>query len=373
LRVRAASQLERRELAWLWRGWLPFGKLALLDGDPGLGKSLVTLDLCTRLSSGLPMPDGSPGPGCVNSLVLNAEDGAEDTINQRLAAMGADRDRVFVVDRPECDLTGPVRLPSEVGALEEAVIEHQAKLVVLDPIVAFLEQGIQISNDQSVRRALGPLNQIAARQGCVFLLVRHLNKANNGLARYRGGGSIGFQGACRSTWLLERDPKEPERLVLAQVKNNLARLQKSLALTVASLTPGEPEDRVQTLLWHGPSPWSADQLLGAARGHGPRATETDRACQFLKKLLEDGPQSTPVIWEAGKAEGFSDRMLRRARDLLSIESKREGNGREHRAYWSLGTQRPAEPVAPEDAEYDLSRWLDPLIAAYPAATPLDED
>ncbi len=211
----------------------------------------------------------------------------------------------------------------------------QSAKCTITGIVAFLEQGIQISNDQSVRRALGPLNQIAARQGCVFLLMRQLNKAHSGLVRYRGGGSIGFQGACRSTWLLERDPKEPERLVLAQVKNNLARLQKNLALTVASLTSAEPEDRAQTLLWHGPSPWSADQLLGAARGHGPRATETDRACQFLKKLLEDGPQSTPVIWEAGKAEGFSDRMLRRARDLLSIESARAGNGREHRAYWSL--------------------------------------
>jgi hypothetical protein len=90
LRVRAASPLEQREVGWLWQGWLPEGKLALLDGDPGLGKSLLTLDLCASLSTGRPMPDGNPGPGAVPALVLNAEDGAEDTIKSRLEAFGAD-------------------------------------------------------------------------------------------------------------------------------------------------------------------------------------------------------------------------------------------------------------------------------------------
>src|SRR5580704_12120282 len=88
LRVRAASQLEQRETAWLWQCWLPEGKLVMLDGDPGLGKSLLTLDLCARLSTGRPMPDGTPGPGVVSSLILSAEDGAEDTIKSRLEAFG---------------------------------------------------------------------------------------------------------------------------------------------------------------------------------------------------------------------------------------------------------------------------------------------
>jgi hypothetical protein len=188
-----------------------------------------------------------------------------------------------------------------------------------------------------------------------------------------GGGSIGFQGACGSTWILERDPVEPGRLVLAQVKNNLASLPPSLAFTVTQTAPAEAENQARTLPWHGPSPWSADQLLGASRGPGPRANETDRACRFLEKLLEDGRQSSQVIWKAGKLEGFSYRMLRKARDLLSIESAREGNGREHRAYWSLNKPGTTAPVTQKDAEDDLSRWLDPLVAAYPSARPLDED
>ena len=201
LRVRAASQLEHRPVAWLWSNWLPEGKLALLDGDPGLGKSMLTLDLCPRLSTGRPMPDGVPGPGTVPSLVLNAEDGAEDTIRGRLDAFGANKDLVFVVDQTDNDWVSPVRLPSQWESLDQAVAHHRAKLVVIDPIVAFLDASIQANSDQSVRRALGPLQQIATRHGCSFLLVRHLNKGGHARARYRGGGSIGFQGACRVTWL----------------------------------------------------------------------------------------------------------------------------------------------------------------------------
>src|SRR5262249_36293309 len=153
--------------------------------DPGLGKSLITLDLCARLSTGRPMPDGSPGPGePVNCLILNAEDGVEDTINHRLEALGADRDRVFVVEREEIDWAEPTRLPSQLGALEQVIESYEAKLVVIDPIMAFLEPRIQISNDQSVRQALYPLQRVAALHDCAVLLVRHLNKTNDWRARY---------------------------------------------------------------------------------------------------------------------------------------------------------------------------------------------
>ncbi len=107
----------------------------------------------------------------------------------------------------------PVRLPSQRSPLDEAIAQHQAKLVVIDPVVAFLDPGIQTNSDQSVRRVLGALRQIAARRDCAILMVRHLNKDGRGLARYRGSGSIGFQGACRATWLVERDPARPDGLV----------------------------------------------------------------------------------------------------------------------------------------------------------------
>jgi hypothetical protein len=365
--VRSASQLEHREVRWLWRGWLPFGNLTLLDGDPGLGKSMLTLDLCARISTGLPMPDGSPGPGVACSLVLNAEDGAEDTIRGRLESLGAARDRVFVVDCAENDRVAPVGLPSQWTALNQVIAQHEAKLVVIDPVVAFLDRGIQANSDQSVRRVLEPLRQVAVRRDCAILMVRHLNKAGGGQARYRGSGSIGFQGACRATWLVERDPSAPGGVVLAQVKNNLASRQPSLTF---SLTATEATDGARTLSWGGVSPLSADQLLAAARRGSGQSPELDRACRFLEKLLEDGPQTTPVIWESGRALGLSERILRQARGVLGVRSKRVGKGHEHRAYWWRGEW--PHPVEAVEEEVDLSPWLDPLIKAYPAATPLDD-
>jgi RecA-family ATPase len=372
LRVRSASELVQKEIRWLWDGWLPLGNLALVDGDPGLGKSLLTLDLCARLSTGRPQPDGSASPGPASSLVLNAEDSAENTIRGRLEALGACRDRVFVVDCAENGWITPVGLPSQWTALDQVIGQHEAKLVIIDPMMAFLDRGIQANSDQSVRRVLEPLRQIAVRHECSILMVRHLNKDGRGQARYRGSGSIGFQGACRATWLVERDPATPGGLVLAQVKNNLAGRQPSLAF---SLTATGSNGALRTLAWGGTSPFSADQLLAAARRGAAQSPEVERACRFLEKLLENGPQSTPVIWEAGRALGLSERDLRRARGVLGVKSKRKGKGQEHRAYWWRGewpqTDEPEEKAAHD--EVDLSRWLDPLIKAYPPATPLDDD
>ncbi len=375
LRVRAASELMPRSVDWLWSSWLPQGKLAILDGDPGLGKSLITLDLCARLSTGRPMPDGSPGPGPVNTLVLNAEDGAEDTINQRLEALGADRDRVFVVDRDEMDWTEPVRLPSQIGALEKVAANRQTRLVVIDPILAFLEPCIQINNDQSVRRALFPLHQLATRLGCVVLLVRHLNKQNDGRARYRGCGSIGFQGACRCTWLVGRDPEHPERSVLAQVKNNLAAVQGSLAYTV-SVQPGSAEGGRAgpvKLNWLGSSSWGADHLLAVPLRDSSALFQNEKARQFLEDFLVLEPRLVREIWEAGLAQGLSERTLRRAKGDLKIRTIRVGKGREHHAYWGFKDQPLPDGIPPEDVPPDLSPWLDPLIEAYPQRTPLEDD
>src|SRR5947199_2428072 len=107
--LRPASRLAPRSVTWLWPGRLALGKLAILDGDPGLGKSLVTLDVCARLSTGRPFPDGSPGPGVGSALILNREDGAEDTIRPRLQALGADLARVFVLRREGADSGEPLR------------------------------------------------------------------------------------------------------------------------------------------------------------------------------------------------------------------------------------------------------------------------
>src|SRR5215831_224752 len=140
--LRRASQIVARPVDWLWPGRLPLGKLAIFEGDPGVGKSLVALDLCARLSTGRPFPDGSPGPGLCNSIVLDGDDLGEDTVRPRLQALGADLERVFVLDRATLD-GQPRCFPALLDDLDQALARTGACLLVINPIIAFLGPNIQ--------------------------------------------------------------------------------------------------------------------------------------------------------------------------------------------------------------------------------------
>jgi hypothetical protein len=363
-RICPVSSLAARSLSWLWPWRLALGKLAILDGDPGLGKSLVALDLCARLSTGQPFPDGSPCPGPASAIVLNGEDGEQDTIRPRLQALGADLDRVFVLHQEE-EPGLPLRLPGHADLLESAMAQAGARLVVMDPIMAFLDAGISTASDQGVRRALDPLARLAEKYLCAILLVRHLNKSGRARALYRGGGSIGIVGACRSAWLIAPDPEVPERRVLAQVKNNLAPPQPSLAYQLLAGDGGPP-----TLSWLGPSPWAADQLL-ARHGPPPPASPRDRARDFLTTFLEAGPRTSRDIWAEAQRLDLTEHTLRRAKHDLEVRSERVWAGGRRLSYWLLpGQQLPADEAAKD--EYDLEPWLAPLREQFPPSTPLDD-
>jgi hypothetical protein len=220
--VKAADQVVADVLSWLWPAHLPPGKLIMLDGDPDLGKSLIALDLCARLSTGRPFPDGQPSPGPTNTLVLSAEDAATDTIVPRLRRLGADLRRVFVWQRDRDDEDWPWRFPTHAARLDDALARTDARLAVVDPIMAFLDDSVLCASDRSVRRALAPLLQLAEKHRCAVLMHRHLNKQGGSRALYRGLGSIAFVAACRFAMLVGRDPLVPGRCVLAQVRNSLA-------------------------------------------------------------------------------------------------------------------------------------------------------
>jgi hypothetical protein len=353
------SELQPQPVRWLWPGRLALGKLALLEGDPGLGKSLLTLDLCARLSRGRPLPDGSGPMGPGNALVLNAEDGDSDTVRGRLVALEADLQRVFVFAGAGASGVS-VRLPSQRHLLDEALTRSKARLVILDPLLAFLDSEVAAGNDQSVRRALAPLATLAACHQCSVLLVRHLNKRGGKHAIYRGGGAIGLLGACRSAWLVGYDPLVAGQCVLAQVKNNLAPRQGSIAYQVVAEGGGAAR-----LTWLGPSPWSAEQVLaGLSRGAGRL-----QARAFLLSALEGGPRLVREIWADGQRQGLTARTMQRARRDLSIDSRRVVRGGRQESYWLLpGQELPAQAFGEED----LEPWLGPLRQKYPSATPLDE-
>jgi hypothetical protein len=383
--VAAVSRLQSRQIDWLWPGWLALGKLALLDGDPGLGKSLVALDWCARLSRGQPFPDGGQGvgPGC--AIVLNGEDGGEDTVKPRLAALDADLDRVFIL-RPRKETGQALVFPTGLNQLARAVQKVSARLVVIDPIMAFLDTSIASSSDQSIRRALLPLARLAQSRRCVVLLIRHLNKSARASALYRGGGSIGLIGACRSACLVAPDPTDGKRRVLAQVKNNLAPKQSSLGYELVVREQGPP-----AISWLGASPWGADELL--ARQPPPRLTPRDRAREFLLGFLQAGPRTSREIWTASLAQRLSEPTLRRAKSDLDIRSRRVWADGRRLSYWLLpgqqlptqagnplgppapGAANPApapQPAATDPDSGDLEPWLAPLRAKYPPLTPLDD-
>jgi hypothetical protein len=226
--VTPSDQVISQSVTWLWPNRIPLGKLLILDGDPDLGKSLIALDLCARLSTGRPFPDGSPGIGPANALVLSAEDNPADTITPRLDRLGADRKRIFIWQRERDDEVWPWRFPAQLDQLDAALGQSDARLAVIDPIMAFLDESVASANEQSVRRALAPMMDLAQKHHCALMMHRHLNKQGGTRAVYRGLGSVAFMAACRFAMLVAPDPQGPGRRILAQVRSSLAVPQPSL-------------------------------------------------------------------------------------------------------------------------------------------------
>ncbi|HKI31853.1 MAG TPA: AAA family ATPase [Gemmataceae bacterium] len=374
--VRPVSELAARRVEWLWPSRLALGKLAILEGDPGLGKSLVTLDLCARLSTGRPWPDGTPSPGPWPSLVFEGEDNNRDTLGPRLQAFGADLARVFYPDGDDPLTTQPLGLPSGAAALDAAIVRTGARLVVLDPLAEFLDRRVCTNNEASVRRALKPLARIAEARGCVFLLVRHLNKVEGRRALYRGGGSIALVAACRSAWLVAADPdaaadpsdpSPPARRVLASVKNNLAPPQPSLAFEL-----GREEGAAMALTWVGPVAVTADALLARPR-RVPATPPRDVARAFLKEVLAGGPLTSQDVWQRVREEGLSVSTVRRAKKELGVFSRWLKVDGGVVSYWLLpGQNLPAE-VKPQTLQDAMDVELKRLLKTDLPHNPLDED
>jgi hypothetical protein len=365
---RPLSELSEEVLNWLWPGRLPLGKLVIIEGDPGLGKSLVTLDLAARLSTGRPWPDGTAGPGVGRAVILNAEDGVRDTVLPRLRAAGADLGNVLVHDLDAADARALLRLPAHTRVLDEALTHTPARLLVLDPLMAFLDGSVNCASDQSVRTALVPLAKLAERHRCTFLLTRHLNKSGGHEAMYRGGGSIAFAAVCRCCWLVARDPEEAGRCVMAQVKNNLSTAQSSLAYRVKAADGGPP-----VVEWLGGCGLSSGQLLAQAGVAAPPADPArERAAEFLLAVLREGPLSSRHVWARAKEHGFSQRTLHRAKEAVGIESVRTWTQGRVVSYWLLPGQTPPEGVATDTVPPSLKDWLGPLVDRYPPPSPLDD-
>jgi AAA domain len=314
------SEVEGKEVTWLWEGRVPFGKVTLIDGDPGVSKSTLTLDIAARSSTGSPMPGEQGGRKPSDVLLLSAEDDAADTIKPRLQSHGADLKRVHLwkgeertIDQGGNVLLVPVSFPSGAVNLESLIVERHAGLVVIDPMAAFYDPGIQTNNDASVRLAMTALCEVAQRTGAAIVIVRHLTKDPSKPAMYRGGGSIGIMGAARSAMVVAKDPSDEKRRVLAPVKMNLAELP---ARSFAYYVESDPEYHCGHIHWDGEVDITADQLLSQ---QGKHETQIDKAEDWLVEQLSNGPKQSKWLESEAQKAGHALITLRRAGASLGVE------------------------------------------------------
>lgn len=311
-----------KPVRWIWPGYLPLGKIAIVDGDPGLGKSLATLDLAARVTTGAPMPGGARGeltgtPGGV--VLLTAEDDPGDTLRPRLDAARADVSRVVLLAGVH-DERGE-RMPNlgDLDQIRAAVASVAARLVIIDPIMAYL--GGDAHRDNEVRQSLGPIAKLAAELGVSVVCVRHLNKSGGTSAIHRGGGSIAIIGAARIGMLVAADPEDDTKRVLAVSKSNLA--QKPPALSYSVKSNGHDVPFVE---WHGHSSHTADSLLEAAAEGNDDPTKTSEAGEWLRGELANGPRRSEDVKRAARAVGFSWRTVERAKGAIGAEPRRVNQG-----------------------------------------------
>jgi hypothetical protein len=312
------SDVRPRPAAWLWRNWLPLGMLAILDGDPGLGKSTLLFDLAARVSNNGVMPDGSPGESG-NVIILNAEDDPAETIQPRLAAAGANPERIFHLGEINAGHhRRPVQIPDDTPLLGRLIGQHSARLLIIDPLLAFLA-GADANCDQHMRRVLQQISSLAREHGCSVICVRHLNKGTSPKAVYRGSGSIGMIGHARTGLLVAQDPDDDKQRILAVSKCNLAVKPASLRFAL------EDYDGVSRIAWRGTAPYQANHLVERPpSAEQCQRRQADRACQdFLRHLL--GTYAMPI--RSVKAEcqdaGFSLRTTERAAHNLGLVYTRD--------------------------------------------------
>lgn len=323
------DQVKPERIAWRSRGRVARGKLTVLDGDPGLGKSTMLMDWAARVSRGDPLPDGEPQPER-GVLLVCAEDDPADTIVPRLIAAGADLKWITLLTElpvtddqggiPDPDATRLLSLPLDVPLIEQAIRALDVGLVIIDPLFAFIDPELKANSDQDVRAALTPLAAAMQRTNASAILVRHLNKGASSNSLYRGGGSIGIIGVARFGLLVARSREDRDTRVLASTKSNLGPPPSSYAYKLESV-PGQD---VAKVVWLGEVNDSADDLLGDTLATDEQKEAAAAAEEFLLQYLSRAPASRSSIITDGKKAGISARAIDKAKQRLGIQHKRLG-------------------------------------------------
>lgn len=313
--IRYYSSIAVKKVDWLWEPYIPYGKITVVQGDPGDGKTTLILNIAALLSQGALMPESEAGPRCEKIIYQSSEDGAEDTLKPRLVSAGADCSKIAFIDESSICLT--LYSPK----IEEAIRETGARLLVLDPLQAYLGENSEMNRADGIRPAMKHLTAVAERTGCAIVIIGHMNKASGTKSIYRGLGSIDITASARSVLLVGRLKSDPAVRVMAQIKNSLSREGASIAFEI---------NNNAAVRWIGEYDITADELLlgDAVPDDGGKLSD---ASEMLKDILRGGAVPCSEIYARFRESGIGKRTVDSAKKKLEIKSIKQGNG----WYWSF--------------------------------------
>ena len=337
LKIITLRDIEAERVSWLWEPYIPLGKITIIQGDPGDGKTTLALAIAAAVTRGDEIGGGTrTTPRSV--IFQTAEDGLADTVKPRLEAMGADCGRVHVIDESDA----PLSLAD--NRIERAIIETGAKLFVLDPLQAYLG-GADFHSVNGVRPLMRRLAEVAERAACAMVVIGHLNK-NGGKAAYRGLGSIDIYAAARSVLTVGRIPLDGNCnnfRASAQDMRAVVHGKSNLAAPGVSLAFGLDDNGGFT--WLGDYDVTLDEILNAKPN---RDSQFDRAKRLIKNALVNGAATASDITERAVADGISQKTLNRAKSALGVISTKRGG----QWYWDLPIDAEYSEVGQNEAAQD---------------------
>lgn len=307
-----------KEVEWLWYPYIPYGKITIVEGDPGEGKTTLVLKLAAALSMGLPLPcDDYKEYEPIHIIYQTAEDGIEDTIKPRLEKAGADCSMIRVIDETDKELS------MTDDRLEQAIIETGARLIILDPIQAYIGATVDMHRANEIRPVLKHLGIIAEKHNCAIILIGHMNKASGSKSTYRGLGSIDIQATARSVLLVARLRDKPNIRIMAHNKSSLAPAGDAIGFEMT-------EDNGMVCI--GPYDITIDELLSGNEGRGKK--KLDIAENFIKEYfgINKVIPSNEIMMEAAK-RSIKRNTLLSAKKKLGITSDKE-KAEDGTIYWT---------------------------------------
>jgi len=304
------SSVKALKVDWLWKPYIPFGMITILEGDPGLGKSFLSMFLASEISCDGQLPDGGDlDQG--NVLYISAEDDPSYTTRPRIDATGGDPEKIRV-------LNGRLAFNDEgLEVLREELDEFEPDLIIIDPWVSFIPPETSVKDSVSVRTLIDKVESVAKDYGCAIVLIRHLTKMKQDNTLYQGGGTMDMIAAARSAIRIGQHPDNPDHRVMAHLKHNVG--PKGQSWVYMMQIPTE-EGAVPRLEFIGEEEISVNELNAAVGNTSARPK--DAAEEFLKRELRDGPRKAKEMLALADLVGISERTLARTRIGVKSEQKR---------------------------------------------------